>query len=285
MKKSIKILFPTDFSAPSANAFEYALILADRLNANIEVLHVVYPQTEAMDIPLLVSTATKELVDVGREVLKVFINKGIKEVKDKITHQPEIASNIEIGMPGKLIPRIAERDDADLIVMGSRGENRLAIDKLIGSVAAGVVNIAHCPVMVIPEESQFQEPAVLAYATDIQAGDPFEVWQSMQLLKPLQPLVHIVHVNLGNTDSIKTWERMEELKHFFESKDFNSEIRFHHIHGTELNKSLNKFVEEEGVNFLVMYQPSRNFWSRLFHKSQTKKMAIHTHVPLLVQKD
>ena len=42
----------------------------------------------------------------------------------------------------------AERENIDLIIMGTRG--RTGFKKLLlGSVASGVVNFAHCPVLVI----------------------------------------------------------------------------------------------------------------------------------------
>ncbi len=42
----------------------------------------------------------------------------------------------------------AERENIDQIIMGTRG--RTGFKKLLlGSVASGVVNLAHCPVLVI----------------------------------------------------------------------------------------------------------------------------------------
>ena len=46
------------------------------------------------------------------------------------------------------IIEFAERENIDLIIMGTRG--RTGFKKLLlGSVASGVVNFAHCPVLVI----------------------------------------------------------------------------------------------------------------------------------------
>jgi nucleotide-binding universal stress UspA family protein len=46
------------------------------------------------------------------------------------------------------IIEFAERENKDLIIMGTRG--RTGFKKLLlGSVASGVINFAHCPVLVI----------------------------------------------------------------------------------------------------------------------------------------
>jgi nucleotide-binding universal stress UspA family protein len=46
------------------------------------------------------------------------------------------------------IIEFGERENIDLIIMGTRG--RTGFKKLLlGSVASGVINFAHCPVLVI----------------------------------------------------------------------------------------------------------------------------------------
>ena len=171
----MKILFPTEFSEPALNAFRYALIMADRWEATIELFHVVYPQVGALDLPILTTQATQEMVEVARELLQVFKQKALTEVEDQLSHPVSILTEVEVGIPESSISRIVERDDIDLIIMGSRGENRSGIDKWMGSVAAGVVQKAPCPVIVIPENVAFESSLNVAYATDISIGDPFEV--------------------------------------------------------------------------------------------------------------
>lgn len=285
MKKSLKILFPTEFSEPSLNAFSYALRLADRWNATIELLHVVYPQVGTMDLPMITTKATQDMVEVARELLKVFLQKGLEKTGNELSQMPAIVMDVEVGVPEGSILRVVDRDQIDLIIMGSRGENRSGIDKLMGSVAVGVVQNSPCPVMVIPEKSAFSEPLKVAYATDVKAGDPFEIWQSLKMLAVFDPQLHVVHINQEEAGNLEAWEKMEEMKEFLRGKDFTKEASFHHIFGNNLENSLAQFIEAEGINFLIMYQPSRNFWNRLFHKSQTKRMALHTKIPLMVQKD
>ena len=67
MKNRSSILVPTDFSEPSENAFQYALQFASDCGASIKVVHVVYPQIEGQDLPLLVSSSTVYLVEAAEE--------------------------------------------------------------------------------------------------------------------------------------------------------------------------------------------------------------------------
>ena len=282
MKKGTKILFPTDFSEPSVNAFRYALVLADKIGATIELLNVVYPQGESLDYPMLVAQTTKQQVDLSREKLKTFVNTGMTQVLSQLKNAPGVQPDIEVGTPVNTICQIAERDDIDLIVIGSRGTNRSALDKLMGSVAAGVVSKAHCPVLVVPEDSHFKGFTEVAYASDTLEADPFEIWKAMNLIKPAFPIVHCIHFNINDVNSSATHEKLEKLEAFYAEKAPGIQVKYHHLPGEELTTDLNEFVDTYDIDLLIMYKPPHNFWDRLFHKSATKRMAIHTHIPLLV---
>jgi nucleotide-binding universal stress UspA family protein len=61
--------------------------------------------------------------------------------------EKRVRSSIEIGDPAHTLLRVAERDQADLIVVGSHGWN--AVDRfLLGSVSEKVLRYAHCSVVV-----------------------------------------------------------------------------------------------------------------------------------------
>ena len=74
------------------------------------------------------------------------------------------------------------------------------------------------------------------------------------------------------------------MQSFFRERSEELDINFYPILGKEIQNKLSDFIEDNPTDLLVMYQPHHDFWDRLFHKSITKKMALHTNVPLLVVK-
>ncbi len=284
--KSKKILFPTDFSDEAQNAFEYTLQLAEAWGANIELLHVVYPQVEALDYPVLVTRATQELVDTGREVLKTFIARSKAAVKEKLQREPAIITDVEVGIPERVIREIARRDSADIIIMGSRGENRSLMEQWLGSTTLGVVEKADCPVLVIPMEAKYTGINKIAYATDGNAADAFEIWESLQLFKATaNTKVELVHVNTKTEGNAKAWAKMEQIGTFLQERENGPQINLHHLVGSKVEPELNDFVQANQVDCLVMYRAYHHLWDRLFRQSQTRKMALKTQVPLLIQKE
>ena len=80
MKMIKKILFPTDFSATAQSAFRHCLLLADKYDADVEILHVIFPEYEALDLPVMAAQATKEKAEAAGVVMKTFVETGLTQV-------------------------------------------------------------------------------------------------------------------------------------------------------------------------------------------------------------
>ncbi len=276
-----KILFPTDFSQNAQNAFRHCLKMADIWKAEIEVLHVVFPEYEGLDLPVLAASATNDKVAVAREMVKNFSSSGLHEVTD-LKAIPALQHSVEIGTPASTICNIARRDQADLIIMGTKGKHD-RLEKLFGSVTSGAIKKAPCPVLVVPENAPYEDLSILAYATDLDAADPYHLWQVGKLFEQFSPILHCVHVNVS--DTISEVVEFTDLPRFFEKHAPALKIDFHPLPKQPIVDGLLSFVEDHAVSLLIMYAHQHSLIEQLFRQSQTRKMAFHTQVPLLVMKD
>ena len=132
-----KILLGFDGSEGSEQALNRAMMLLDEY-ADLIILAV---------IP---SPADKAFVDDGMyKKMKKKAEKLINDViKDIGHHEFTITGLVEEGDPAALIIDASNRENVDLIVLGSKGTSELG-QYLIGSVANKVVQYAHKPVMVV----------------------------------------------------------------------------------------------------------------------------------------
>ena len=78
--------------------------------------------------------------------------------------------------------------------------------------------------------------------------------------------------------------RIEELEDFFANNSIALQITFHTIQEESIAVGMEAFANEWDLDMLVMPFLHRNMFSQLFHQSMTKKMALHSKVPLLVLK-
>jgi len=134
------ILNPTDGSTTSERATAHAIYLAKETGAELLVLHVV-ETTIVWYTGALYQQMVDRLREFGNEVLKKAV-KGAKE-------EGAVARPMMIdGHSGTVIVRVAEREGADLIVIGALG--RSMVEKvLVGSISRYVVRNAPCAVCLV----------------------------------------------------------------------------------------------------------------------------------------
>jgi len=282
MSQVKRILFPTDFSPSAQNAFKHCLILADYYQAKIEVLHVVFPEYAAMDVPVVSMATTREKVDAAVSVMHSFLELGLSQTQALYTFQsiPKVEKKVEIGIAVGTIVKLAEDHHADLIMMGTKGSHN-TLEKAFGSVSTGVIEQAKCPVMLIPEFTQWKPTHIVAYASDLSESDPYHFWKAAEMLTPFHPLLHVINIHKGNAhDQIA----IDELKKIFSDNTPAVQISFHQEKHDSIATGLEEFVDNYGVDLLVMYSPHRSWVERWFHHSQTRDVAFTTRIPLLVIK-
>lgn len=146
------ILYPTDFSARSEQAFSLACALARDYEARIILVHV-KPRPIAMG-------------EFGLLEPEAGISKG--HLMEWSSQYRPADPNIVVeqilveGDPAAEIVRLAKEKAADIIVMGTHGRNGLG-RLLLGSVAEAVLRMAPCPVLTLKtpviETSKVAEPA------------------------------------------------------------------------------------------------------------------------------
>jgi nucleotide-binding universal stress UspA family protein len=281
MKELKHILVPVDFSATAMNAARYAIWFADHYGAKVHLLHVVYPEANPSDFPTIAGKATQDKIAVAKEALSSFVNLTMTQVQagHQLRNVPDVRSDVQIGTPSAVIAKTTASDDPDLIVMGTQGEHSL-LERAFGSVTTNTISKTSCPVLVVPEEAQWNKINTVAYATDLRESDPWHIWESARLLDPFHPLLRIVHITTSPEEEQPV--QMDELKEFFANRSPAVQTTFHTVSAVKIMTEITEFVDTWDADLLVMYRPQRTLFANLFHVSLTKKTALHSKVPLLV---
>jgi nucleotide-binding universal stress UspA family protein len=123
------VLFPIDHSRQAAETAATALKLAQQHDSHLVVLSVVEADPGVMHDP----AAVAQLLEQARSS---FVEAGVPT--QVIERQ---------GNPAFVICDVADEINADLIVMGTRG---LTLEADSHSTAARVIQLAPCPVLVVP---------------------------------------------------------------------------------------------------------------------------------------
>jgi nucleotide-binding universal stress UspA family protein len=141
------ILVPIDGSDYSLNAAEYAIKIARNEKAQLICIHIVTP-----GIPYGYSTPASTESRNHDEAIKRKIESWFDDVrnmaKDEDIHDIKTEIFIDVKSIIQSVVEYASRKDIDLIVIGTKGRSGLK-KFLMGSVANGIVEHAHCPVLVV----------------------------------------------------------------------------------------------------------------------------------------
>ena len=143
-----RIMVPTDFSAASDAAVEYARALAVQMGASIDLVHV-------FDDPF----TSGAFIGDGTIMMPVDLRQALEQsAREQLAsrhdgHVNTLAGSSTVllmGAPARRIVDHAWETGADLIVMGTHGRTGLG-HLLLGSVAERVVQTAKCPVLTTRE--------------------------------------------------------------------------------------------------------------------------------------
>lgn len=270
------LLFPTDFSRVSLNAFEYALHLAERLDAWIVLLHVHhYSRVDVELIPdaILNALESEHEAEALRQ-LEIYE----QMVQDRLGKDVKVMHKLAFGFPKEQILFAAKEINPDLIVMGTTGAGS-TLNKLLGSVCSHVIQYVSCPVLAIPEHAKYQPIKNLAYATNFEEENIEVFNQLSEFAKLLQADISCVHIKTNN----KGWDllQLDFFNQLFKEKINTKELDFYLENYPDVVEGLDKFVSERGISILAMLTHKRELLDRIFHPSLARKMALITKTPLL----
>jgi len=152
-----KILVAQDGSESSQRAAQAALELAEKLKADLVVLHAIssptsyYHSTIASTTGMSLPSPSQHEIDAyyayARKVALGIVGETESKAKKQGIHVkteiPEAVSSIV-----ETIVNHASKENVDLIVVGTRGLGGFK-KLLLGSVFSGIVSHAHCPVLIV----------------------------------------------------------------------------------------------------------------------------------------
>ena len=308
MTKLVKrILFPTDFSSSSSQAFNAGLAWAEVLGADFEILHVMAAGT-GVEID---STAVQLYISEQEKFSRSKLEQLVFQAKERIL---PVQSRLLMGVPTDQIAQFAVDYYADLIITGTHGWTGL--DRvLMGSVAERMITLAPCPVLTIrhkdgkPQESETQEPpdrskslgekflprhllvpidfserSLDAFEYGTQVAKWFDA--SVTLVHSVEPLPYGLDFTLTHPienkvlrDKVKS--RLTDLTNLLRDQGLTADYQ---LRDKAAPDSILETVSDIQADLIVMGAHGRRGLSRLIMGSVTTRVVRHSPCPVLTVK-
>ncbi|MGI6679017.1 MAG: universal stress protein [Dehalobacterium sp.] len=145
-----KILLAIDGSDHGMKAVDYALRLAQIEGGEVEIIYVIANLDKRINVtghmdPDLGFHLQEKTEEALNEEGKMILDQGKAKFQDT---DISCTTKLLTGNPAVVILHEAEKQNADVIVMGSRGLSGIT-RFVMGSVSSKVVNHAHCSVFIV----------------------------------------------------------------------------------------------------------------------------------------
>lgn len=255
-----RVIIPVDFSETSLNAARYAAqMLAGKANT-IATLYHNYDNEDDYDI----------CQNYQESLKREFLKAGVTNVECENEMGGDLIDNIS---------RLAHTIRASLILMGITGKSAIR-QIMFGSSTLKLVDRNLYPVMIIPPDAVYRKIQNVAFATDfinVELSTPSQLISSV--LHPLNPKLHIVSVNKETVSQADT--EIQQAKENLEIMFDSFEKEFHFLTKSDFYTALDNFIKEKNIDILVTVPRHQSNSSSLFKSTHTKKLAYHSHIPIL----
>jgi len=190
------ILVPVDFSKDAMNAFMHSILFANKLKANLRMIHV--RKNKDYDEPFVLDGT-----DSGyRKTVEEFCQGIVSRYLQIYNAGGKLDFIIEKGKIYKAIVDQAKKDKTDIIIMGTHGISGFE-EFWLGSNAYRVVSKAPCPVLTIRNGFKKKTIEKIVLPIDAHRETRQKIPITVELAKEFDAEVHVVDVRSTNRKDIK----------------------------------------------------------------------------------
>ena len=262
------ILIPTDFSPTSIKAAIFALDLYGTEDVRYTLLNAyLKPAYRNALLPLTVDT--ERAAKNGLQRVERRCRKHAPQVRlSRIATFHELARAIEELNQDKAV---------DMVVMGTQGEGNYG---RVGHNTTTVVTGDVPAVIAVPSHWEPAPIKHILFADDGQGVSLASMAPLVDIAKRTGASITVMHVGSTNEDP-RSKEHLRKLSVAF------GDIKhtFITVDSAAVTEAMDKMVVEQEIQLVAVLRRKRSFWDRIFQGSTSKRMALHTTVPLLVLRE
>jgi nucleotide-binding universal stress UspA family protein len=254
------VIVPVDFSLVSYNAADYATaMLKDVSNSTLVLFHMYEKDHEG------------ELAETQLGLLKDSLAKESPvKMETSLVKGDDLIQEIE---------RIVHHHQADFVVMGMTGKSSIEL-VFMGSNTLKLVDKNICPVLIIPPDAKFEKIKNVVVASDFEnvrlttPSGPIKT-----ILEMFRPMLHVVNVNSEHYVALTEKYQKERAIMLEMFSDYRPEFYF--IGMTDFFEAIEQFINDKNIDMLITIPRRHHVLTGILKGHHTKKLAYHTHIPLL----
>lgn len=267
------IIVPTDFSAISNNAIDYAIGLARQTGSSLLLFHGYQVPVSMTDVPIVL---------VSVEELQKNAETKMAEVKKSI--ETEVGGSIKIYGETKLGDTVDELEELCnhikpfAVVMGTKGATGLE-RVFFGSTTLTTIKHLSWPVIVVPPDKRYSAIKKIGFACDFkEVVETTPARFIREFVKEFNAEIHVLNVDYKNAHFRPDTPEQSVLLHTM-LEDLNPKYDF--IEDENIEAGIEKFAEKNSLDLIITIPKKHKLLEGLFKKSHTKDLLFHSHLPIM----
>lgn len=270
-----KIIVPIDFSEQSEYALRVAADLAKKHGSEILALHMLelnqamFNSSEGMhpeQTVFLLKLAEKRF---GEFLSKPYL-KGVS-ITPIIKHFKVFSE----------LNEVAEKHEAELIVMGSHGSDGLK-ELFVGSNAEKVVRNAEIPVLIIKNEIKNFKVERFVFASDFKEEGLTVFNKAKNFAELLGAQLELVYINTPGDNFLSTKDAYKEINQFLTKANVGMQVDIYNDYSVE--KGILNYSETVSADIIGIPTHGRKGLSHFFMGSIGEDLANHSKTPVVTFK-
>ena len=273
-----RIICPTDFSPEANNATLYSAKLAQETNSSLMLLHV--ERAKPMAAGARLAGITNDEENKRFESKLEQLKSTAAEVRRTFNITCECEMDISTEALAKTIAIFGTGNS--MIVMGTNGADNL-FQFFFGSNTYHVIREANCPVLMVPDKSEYSSLNKIVYALTYEEKGRLAIDGLIEFARSFpKAIFHFVHVSAKDTAiSQDVYNAMkEEVETICGGKIVP---HFSRVFTSDTTEGIQSYLESNPPDLLVMAAHHRNIFESLFSaKPVLEGLSAVPTLPMLV---
>ena len=273
-----RILVPIDFSKEAECAAKVAADIAKKTGSEIHLVHM-------LELPVT-TVDPAEMNSVSSEPQIIYFMKLAHEKFEKFVNLPffkglKVIQSVQFQHAFSGIISESEKNDIDLIVMGSQGASGLQ-EMFIGSNTEKVVRRSRIPVLVIKKRIEEFKVDNLIFASDFNKESKTTFQRVIDFAKVFDARIHLLYINtIHNFNTTKNIEkRIADFMADFDFSNYTTNI----YNDISIEKGILSFARDIDADLIALNTHGRSGLSQLFNGSIGQELANHALRPVITFK-
>lgn len=268
------ILVPTDFSDGAFKAVEYAIQFAKDFGGKLIICH-------AFELP---AQGVNLMIDISSELernAKIELKKLEHSIKQSInTDGISIEYIALIGDLNDVLKTLSEKFDANLVIMGTKGESDLA-SKLFGTNTVSAIKHCKITLLVVPGKAAYTPIKNIAFAIDYLRPATDKTLKELRDIA-LHNNAKLSLVNVHTDGEIGEFiASVKDMQDWYQKELEGVDIDFVFVENYAIEDGVFEFIHHNEIDMLAMITRKHSFFDEIFRKSISEELALHTNIPLL----